>query len=130
MKHLAIVTFALILLPLIGNAQNDTSQSSDDITGSWTIDLRPSPKADGYYQTLNILAVDDNTINGTFYDSQIENGFINDNWDQIYFAFTTSDNTHDYYHSGYLKNGRLYGISYCPGRNFTAPWNGVKIIKQ
>ena len=130
MKRFTLITLVLILVPIFGHAQSEKPAEATDLGGTWTIDLRPSPKAEGYYQTFEVSSTKDNKIKGTFYNSKIKEGFINDNWDRIYFAFTTSDGTNDYYHSGYLKNGRLYGISYCPGRTFTAPWNGVKIVKE
>lgn len=102
------------------------AQSSDILIGEWTIDLRPEPTAEGYYQPFQVAEIEGNTFTGTFYGSAIENGLLNRNWDLLYFAFTTSDASSDYYHSGYLEDGKMYGISYCPNRAFTAPWTGVK----
>jgi len=99
---------------------------TDPLVGEWTIDLRPTPDAEGYYQKFQITAIDGNIFTGFFYGSEIENGLLNKNWDRLYFAFTTSDASNDYYHSGYLEEGALQGISYCPNRAFTAPWTGVK----
>ena len=99
---------------------------TDPLIGEWTIDLRPTPDAEGYYQPFQVTKIEGNTFSGTFYGSPIENGLINRNWDKLYFAFTTSDASSDYYHSGYLENGSLQGITYCPNRSFTAPWTGVK----
>ena len=97
-----------------------------DLAGEWVIDLRPTPDAEGYYQPFVITAINENRIEGTFYGSSIENGLINVYWEKLYFAFSTKDQNHSYYHSGYLKEGNLYGISYCPGRQFTAPWTGTR----
>ena len=72
-----------------------------------------------------ISDIKDKTFQGTFYGSTIKDGLLNTSWDKIYFSFSTSDASHNYYHSGYLENGKLKGISYCPGRKFTAPWNGT-----
>jgi hypothetical protein len=110
------------------NAQEADSAmaQTDPLVGEWTIDLRPTPDAEGYYQMFVVTTVDGNTFSGSFYGSPVENGLINRNWDKLYFAFTTSDASNDYYHSGYLEDGSLHGISYCPNRAFTAPWTGVK----
>ncbi len=94
--------------------------------GEWQIDLRPTPEAEAYFQPFVVSGIAENNLEGTFYGSPIENGLINSNWDKLYFAFTTRDSTSEYYHSGYLINGKLFGISYCPNRNFTAPWTGIK----
>ncbi|MDX1315565.1 MAG: hypothetical protein R3356_08690, partial [Eudoraea sp.] len=94
--------------------------------GSWEIDLRPSPDADPYIQQFQVTGVTGNTFQGFFYGSPLEEAKLNRNWDRLYFAFTTRDQNHAYYHSGYLLDGKLYGLSYCPGREFIQPWTGVK----
>ena len=95
------------------------------ILGNWEIDLRPDPKADPYVQEFRVTQLTGNTFQGYFYGSPLENARLNRNWDRLYFAFSTRDQNHAYYHSGYLLDGRLYGISYCPGREFVQPWSGV-----
>ena len=125
-----IITVFFLVFSLIGFSQSENPDRLNELIGNWTIDLRPSPDAEGYFQNFEITAINERVIEGTFYGSPISNGLINTSWDRLYFAFSTSDGTHNYYHSGYLENGRVYGISYCPGREFTAPWNGVKMIKE
>jgi len=109
-----------ILLPALVSAQ------LYDLKGEWTIDLRPTPDSEGYFQEFIVSEVNESKFEGTFYGSPIENGLLNTNWEKPYFAFSTRDQNHSYYHSGYLLEGVLYGISYCPGREFTAPWTGTK----
>ena len=101
-----------------------TQTDSNQLKGKWKIDLRPTPNAEAYYQSLEVSKINENVFSGKFYGSKIKNGFINKSWNKLYFAFTTSDSNHDYYHSGYLFEGKLYGMSYCPGRSFMAPWSG------
>lgn len=102
----------------------DKNQKQNNLIGNWKIDLRPTPSSPEYFQILVISKVEGKTIEGTFYGSPIKDGFINTNWERTYFSFTTSDGSYDYYHSGYMLNGKLYGISYCPNRSLTAPWTG------
>jgi hypothetical protein len=52
---------------------------SDPLLGEWTIDLRPTPSAEGYCQNFEVTAVDGNTFTGTFYGSEIQNGLLNRN---------------------------------------------------
>ncbi|WP_412560369.1 hypothetical protein [Winogradskyella sp. MIT101101] len=99
-------------------------KKQNNLIGNWKIDLRPTPSSPEYFQILVISKVEGKTIEGTFYGSPIKDGFINTNWERTYFLFTTSDGSYDYYHSGYMLNGKLYGISYCPNRSLTAPWIG------
>ncbi len=99
---------------------------NQDLVGEWNIDLRPTPEAEGYYQTFRITNIDQNSLEGSFYGSPLENGLLNRNWEKLYLSFSTKDQNHTYYHTAYLDNGVLYGITYCPGREFTAPWTGIK----
>jgi hypothetical protein len=103
----------------------DASETQNNLLGEWKIDLRPTPDSPEYYQTLNIIKIDGKNLEGTFYGSPIKSGFINTEWEKTYFSFTTSDASNDYYHSGYILDGKLYGISYCPNRKLTAPWTGA-----
>jgi hypothetical protein len=110
-------------------AQSSTAASAPDadlLSGEWSIDLRPTPDSEEYIQSFVVKSISKNTFHGTFYGSDIKNALINKNWDRLYFAFETSDSSNDYYHSGYLLDGQLFGISYCPNRNFVAPWTGRK----
>ena len=116
-KYCLIIVF---LLPFLVSAQ------LSELEGTWTIDLRPTPDSEGYYQEFKVTQISEGTFEGSFYGSPVENSLINTNWEKLYFAFSTSDQNHSYYHSGYLLDGKLYGISYCPGREFTAPWTGTK----
>ncbi|NNE03517.1 MAG: hypothetical protein HKN52_10160 [Eudoraea sp.] len=123
-------TIFLILMVSMGLVAQEIPYTKEmrsaELVAAWTIDLRPTPSAPDYYQSFTVAEVSGNTFTGTFYGSAIENGYLNANWARLYFAFTTQDQNNAYYHSGYLENGQLYGISYCPGRNFTAPWFGTK----
>ncbi|WP_297764948.1 hypothetical protein [uncultured Muriicola sp.] len=126
-KQYVLALLISMCITIISAQEADMATSSPNpLIGEWTIDLRPTPESEGYYQKFVVTAIEGNTFTGTFYGSPIENGLINQNWDKLYVAFTTSDASNDYYHSGYLENGSLKGISYCPNRAFTAPWTGVK----
>ena len=122
MKNL-IVIFAFLCITTISFSQQDTKE----FIGKWKIDLRPTPESTAYYQTFEIKSTDGKSFKGSFYSSPFAKGLFNTEWKKkVYFAFSTSDRSHTYYHSGYFENGKVYGISYCPTRNFTAPWKGSK----
>ena len=129
MKREITIIIILIITPFSLIAQNgidNTPKKVNPLIGNWNIDLRPTPDAEGYFQPFEVKSIDENTFNGTFYGSDIKNALINKNWPKIYFAFSTSDQSNEYYHSGYIENDKLYGITYCPSRKFTAPWTGTK----
>lgn len=99
---------------------------ADTLEGRWDIDLRPTPDADPYTQEFRVTQISGNTFQGYFYGSPLEGARLNRNWDELFFAFTTRDQNFEYYHSGYMRDGELYGVSYCPGREFVQPWTGVR----
>ena len=115
----------ILLLCLVLYIPTQDANNTDQLKGEWTIDLRPTPSSPDYYQSMEISFVNDKTFEGSFYGSDIKAGLLNTSWDKVYFSFITSDANNNYYHSGYLEDGKLYGISYCPGRKFTAPWTGT-----
>ncbi|MBT8235532.1 MAG: hypothetical protein KJO04_05025 [Bacteroidia bacterium] len=124
-----IILLLLLGLPLSIVAQVTIYEKPDPtetLEGTWTLDLRPTPDAEGYYQPFVIERIEGNTFSGTFYGSEIKNAILNKNWPKIYFAFSTSDATSEYYHSGYMMEDQLHGMTYCPNREFAAPWTGSK----
>ena len=121
-SFLFLVSNAIIAQDLKSTSANQT----DQLIGNWKIDLRPTPESDEYFQSFIITETEENSFTGTFYGSVIKSALINKNWTKVYFAFSTADQTNEYYHSGYIENGKLYGITYCPKRKFTAPWTGIK----
>lgn len=96
------------------------------LLGVWEIDLRPSPDAPPYLKTVAFAAYNDQTLSGLFYDTQFSDGKLNLNWDKIYFAFTTADNSGVYYHSGVLENNQLSGVTFSKGRQFVMPWRSIR----
>ena len=99
---------------------------AEDLFGVWQVDLRPTPDAEAYYKDFVVKSVKGREFTGTFYDSPISNGRINTDWNAVYFAFTTSDGSGNYNHSGVLRDGKLEGLSHSIGRGFLGVWRGVK----
>jgi hypothetical protein len=127
-EKIAVIVFLFLASGLV-HAQDQIkipSEQMDPLVGNWKIDLRPTPASYAYFQSFVVVNTEGNTFSGSFYGSEIKNAIINRNWNKIYFAFATSDLNNQYYHSGYIENNTLYGITYCPDREFTAPWTGVK----
>ena len=124
-----IILLVIIGLPISIVAQvtiYEKPEPMEALVGTWAIDLRPTPDAEAYFQPFVIENIEENTFSGTFYGSEIKNAILNKNWPKIYFAFSTSDANSEYYHSGYMIEDQLHGMTYCPNREFAAPWTGSK----
>jgi hypothetical protein len=129
MKFFQLLCFAVLFVSsnlLSQEERQSNSSNKQELLGEWTLDLRPTPQSEAYFQPFVVETIEDNSFTGTFYGSPVEGSLLNDSWEKLYFAFTTKDVNNEYYHSGYLLDGKLHGMTYCPNRSFTAPWSGSK----
>ncbi|MBT8234472.1 MAG: hypothetical protein KJN84_17710, partial [Bacteroidia bacterium] len=129
--------FTLIVLTALSTtilSQNKTlsrpNVEQENMVGEWILDLRPTPQDAPYLQSLIIESQDGDQLKGSFYGSPIKEAFINEKWEKQYFAFKSSDYNNTYYQSGYIIGDKIYGVSYCPNRNFVMPWSGTKKAKM
>ena len=92
-----------------------------NVDGTWVVDLRPTPDAPAYDVAME-LKVRDGRVVGTFYDTEIENGFANDTWGDLVVGFTTRDGSGVYYSTATLHDDVLRGSTLSVGRQFLAVW--------
>ena len=116
---LAVAALGLAAAPAV-------SSDPQDLVGTWTVDLRPTPDAPAYLQPFVVSAVDEDVISGTFYGSTIQNTQINTDWDGVHFAFETSDGGSRYITVGRLMDGVLEGRTYSPDRGLLQPWRAIR----
>jgi hypothetical protein len=107
------------------NAQK-ASTAPARLEGEWQVDLRPAPDAQPYWQTLVIKKPGDKTISGSFYGSKFKKGLLNTEWSDVHLAFETRDRNNTYYHVARFDGEVLHGQTYCPERQFIAPWTATR----
>lgn len=100
--------------------------NANDALGTWVIDLRPTPESEPYLKDFKFTKAEGKKFDGEFYGYPFEGGLLNTDWDKIYFAFTTSDQSGTYYHSGYIEGNKIYGMSLNENRKLLLPWKGEK----
>lgn len=108
----------------------DTTPDPQDLVGSWKVDLRPTPDAEPYYQTLRITKVDneEKSFAGSFYyDSAMTHTAINTDWGVLTIAFVTEDSSGPYNSTARLIEGKLVGTTHSVGRAFVGLWTAEKI---
>jgi len=129
MKNLTILLSCIMLSNICfsqdAQPQNETLDANS-LVGEWILDLRPLPDSPAYLQTLVIQKGDNDDLTGQFYGSPIPMIYVNKNWEKLYFAFKSSDNSHEYFQTGYIIDDEIFGTTFCPGRNFIMPWNGKR----
>ena len=94
--------------------------------GTWVIDLRPTPDSEPYLKDFKFTKIEGKQFEGEFYGYPFSGGFLNFDWDKIYFAFTTADQSGTYFHSGYIEGNKVFGLSLNENRKFVLPWKGER----
>ncbi|WP_375586075.1 hypothetical protein [Cyclobacterium xiamenense] len=126
MKNL-FVTVVLTAFSLI-TLHAQSVENLPNILGTWEVDLRPSPDSEPFIQYLVITEISGTSLKGTFYESSLEDGLVNEKFDSVFLAFTTNDQSSTYYHFIKLIDGnRIEGLTYSRNRNLIQPWKGRRI---
>ena len=125
MKTFLLATLSFIALSSYGQ-NNTTKLNTDSLLGTFIIDLRPTPESEPYLKDFKFTKIDGKNFDGEFYGYPFTGGLLNTNWDKIYFAFTTADQSGAYYHSGYVEGNKVFGISLNENRKLIIPWKGEK----
>ena len=99
---------------------------TDRLTGTWVVDLRPSPDAPPYLQEMVVESVDGLTFTGSFYGTAITEARINADWGALRIAFVTEDASGPYHHSAVLTGSTLEGLSNSIGRGFLRYWSATR----
>lgn len=99
---------------------------SDSVLGTWIIDLRPTPDSEPYLKDFKFTKIEGKQFDGEFYGYPFQGGFLNTDWEKIYFAFTTADQSGTYFHSGYIEGDKVFGITLNENRKFMLPWKGTR----
>lgn len=132
MKIFSFILISTLLSPfsLLAQPASTSAVQPEELIGTWKVDLRPTPDAEPYYQPMVIKNISGNTLKGTFYHSPVLESKVNGDWENLHFSLITRDKTHLYYTSGYLKDGKLYGSTFCPGRDFLGVWTATKETEE
>ena len=117
---------SVVILGAAAWNQSVPSPDPDNLVGTWTVDLRPTPDAEPYLQTFVVISVSEKGFEGEFYGTPIEEGRLNLDWGAVRFAFVTADGSGSYHHAGILRDGWLEGTTHSLGRDFLAYWTATR----
>ena len=119
---LALLALAGGLLVAAAPAEDRAAQ----LSGTWTVDLRPSLDAAPYSQPM-ILTVDaQGAVTGSFYNSEILAGRAGSGQGRTCVAFRTTDGNGFYHTSACLVDGKMVGQTWSEGRTFVLPWTAER----
>ena len=108
------------------NLETTVKPDANNALGTWIIDLRPAPESEPYLKEFKFTKIDGKKFDGEFYGYPFSGGFLNTDWEKMYFAFTTADQSGTYYHSGYIEGSKVFGITLNEARGFVLPWKGER----
>ena len=130
MKQFITAFFLLASSVVVAQVQKENPTSNkpvaDSVLGTWVIDLRPTPNSEPYLKDFKFTKIEGKQFDGEFYGYPFQGGFLNTDWEKIYFAFTTADQSGTYFHSGYLEGDKVFGITLNENRKFILPWKGTR----
>ncbi len=124
---LATLVFVSALAALPVEGQEPSPPSTEALAGTWTVDLRPTPDSEPYFQEFTLEWGDEGPV-GTFYGTSIEEVRTNTAWGVIWIAFVTRDGSGAYHTTAKLVGDRLEGTTHSLGRGFLSPWTAVRSI--
>ena len=130
MKQFITAFFLLASSVVVAQVQKENPTSNkpvaDSVLGTWVIDLRPTPDSEPYLKDFKFTNIEVKQFDGEFYGYPFQGGFLNTDWEKIYFAFTTADQSGTYFHSGYIEGDKVFGITLNENRKFILPWKGTR----
>ena len=130
MKQFITAFFLLASSVVVAQVQKENPTSNkpvaDSVLGTWVIDLRPTPDSEPYLKDFKFTKIEGKQFDGEFYGYPFQGGFLNTDWEKIYFAFTTADQSGTYFHSGYIEGDKVFGITLNENRKFILPWKGSR----
>lgn len=100
--------------------------SYEVIEGAWSVDLRVALDDPPYSQPMVLVIAADNTVTGSFYNSEILAGRAGTAQGRSCIAFRTADGKNSYHSSACLIDGRMVGQTWAEGRDFVLPWTAEK----
>ena len=138
LKHVALISIGVFALFLSACAPQLTSPkeaevlSSDSLVGTWDVALYFSPDSPPSATVMEVTAaLEDGTLEGSFYQSPFELGRYVIKDDQLIISVVTSDGSGRYQTSGRLSaSGLFIGQTHSIGREFLMPWTAERQSAQ
>ena len=122
-------TSALIAAASLFNAcaaVEEAPAPARDLVGVWEVALYFSESDPPSATVLEILAIEDGELTGSFYGSPFEQARLSVRFEEIAIAAVTSDASGAYHHAARLQDGVLIGQTLSTGRGFLMQWRAER----
>lgn len=107
------------------HAVNAAPAEPERMTGAWTVDLSSEP-GKPYTQRMQLTLKPNGTVEGSFYNSQIEAGRWKTDRGRTCVSFRTTDGAGPYHTAACLAGEQIQGQTWAEHRNFLFNWNAVR----
>lgn len=115
---------ALLSLALV-QVSNAAPTDAERMTGSWSVDLSTEP-GKPYSQPMLLTLKPDGTVEGSFYNSQVEAGRWKTDRGRTCVSFRTSDGAGPYHTAACLTGETVQGQTWAEHRRFLFNWTAVR----
>lgn len=121
------VLFAVPLVAVLAAcaAQTQLAPASGSLDGAWVVDLSTDP-AEPYTKPMQLTLNADGTVNGSFYESDIEAGRWKTDRGRTCVSFRTTDGVGPYHTAACLVGDHVEGQTWAEHRNFLFNWNATR----
>lgn len=116
-----------VVAETVGDVVTPRGMTLDEIVGVWDIALHYDPAQPPSATVLDISAIEDGALTGTFYGTPFEEGRATLFRGEAIVSVVTSDNSGPYLTSGRLDaDGGFSGQTFSVGRGFLMPWTATR----
>jgi len=125
MRVLAGLPLMLVLAACVAHAQTNDLAPVVGLDGAWVVDLSTS-QSEPYIKPMQLTLNDDGTVEGSFYESDIEAGRWRTARGRTCVSFRTTDGVGPYHTAACLVGDHVEGQTWAEHRNFLFNWNATR----
>jgi hypothetical protein len=102
------------------------ASADEGLSGDWSVDLASEP-GQVYTQPMQLSLNQDGTVEGSFYNSQIEAGRWKLDRGRLCASFRTTDGAGPYHSAVCLVGDQAVGQTWAEHRDFLFNWNATRV---
>ncbi|ODU45403.1 MAG: hypothetical protein ABS96_14150 [Lysobacteraceae bacterium SCN 69-123] len=102
------------------------ASADDDLSGNWSVDLASEP-GQVYTQPMQLSLNEDGTVEGSFYNSEIQAGRWKLDRGRLCASFRTTDGAGPYHSAVCLVGDEAVGQTWAEHRDFLFNWNATRV---
>jgi hypothetical protein len=120
----------LAAVALVGSVpgHGEPANGQEQLSGPWVVDLSTDPGTP-YTKPMVLTLKPDGTVEGSFYESNIEAGRWKTARGRTCVSFRTTDGVGPYHTAACLAGDEVHGQTWAEHRKFLFNWNATRLAK-